>query len=59
MEQHVLPRVPVRHWICSLPWGLRALLGYDRALAAQEEGQLGQGDTMFSKVWLEVGFPGR
>jgi len=35
MEQHVLPRVPVRHWICSLPWGLRALLGYDRALAAQ------------------------
>ena len=42
-----------------LPWGLRALLGYDRALAAQEEGQLGQGDTMFSKVWLEVGFPGR
>jgi len=35
MEQHVLPRVPVRHWICSLPWGLRALLGYDRVLAAQ------------------------
>jgi len=32
--QQVLPRVPVRHWICSLPWGLRALLGYDRALAA-------------------------
>jgi len=26
---------PVRHWICSLPWGLRALLGCDRALAAQ------------------------
>jgi len=23
MEQQVLPRVPVRHWICSLPWGLR------------------------------------
>ncbi len=35
MEQQVLPRVPVRHWIWSLPWGLRALLGYDRALAAQ------------------------
>ena len=35
LEQHVLPRVPVRHWICSLPWGLRALLGYDRAPAAQ------------------------
>jgi len=30
----VLPRVPMRHWICSLPWGLRALLGYDRVLAA-------------------------
>jgi hypothetical protein len=23
----------VRHWICSFPWGLRALLGYDRNLA--------------------------
>ncbi len=34
MEQHVLPRVTVRHWICSLPCALRALLGYDRALAA-------------------------
>ncbi len=34
MEQHVLPRAPVRHWICSLPWALRALLGYDRVLAA-------------------------
>ena len=34
LEQQVLPRVPVRHWICCLPWGLRALLGYDRALAA-------------------------
>ena len=31
LEQNVLPRVPVRHWICSLPWGLRALLGYDRS----------------------------
>ena len=34
LEQHVLPAVPVRHWICSLPWGLRALCGYDRALCA-------------------------
>ncbi|MBX3131732.1 MAG: transposase zinc-binding domain-containing protein [Polyangiaceae bacterium] len=30
--QSVLPRVPIRHWNCSLPWGLRALLGYDRKL---------------------------
>ena len=34
LERSVLPGVPIRHWICSLPWGLRALLGYDRALAA-------------------------
>ncbi len=26
--------MPIRHWICSLPWGLRALLGYDRKLCA-------------------------
>jgi hypothetical protein len=30
----VLPEAPVRPWICSLPWGLRALLGYDRRLCA-------------------------
>jgi hypothetical protein len=35
LEQRVLPAVPIRHWICSLPWGLRALLGYDRVLAAR------------------------
>jgi hypothetical protein len=35
LEQSVLPRVPIRHWICSLPWGLRALLGYDRKLCAE------------------------
>jgi hypothetical protein len=34
LEQEVLPAVPVRHWICSLPWGLRSLLGYDRRLCA-------------------------
>lgn len=31
----MLPAVRVRHWICSLPWGLRALLGYDRELCAE------------------------
>jgi hypothetical protein len=35
LEQHVLPAVPIRHWICSLPWGLRALLGYDKRLCAE------------------------
>ena len=35
LEQSVLPRVPIRHWICSLPWGLRALLGYDRKLCSE------------------------
>ena len=35
LERYVLPAVPIRHWICSLPWGLRALLGYDRKLCAE------------------------
>jgi hypothetical protein len=34
LEQEVLPAVPIRHWIGSLPWGLHALLGYDRKLCA-------------------------
>jgi len=34
LEREVLPEVPIRHWICSLPWGLRALLGYDKELCA-------------------------
>lgn len=34
LEESVFPEVPVRHWICSFPWGLRALLGYDRKLCA-------------------------
>ena len=29
LKQVVIPEVPVRHWICSFPWGLRALLGDD------------------------------
>jgi hypothetical protein len=35
LEERVLPSVRIRHWICSLPWGLRALLGYDRELCAE------------------------
>jgi hypothetical protein len=34
-QRCVLPAVPIRHWICSLPWGLRALLGYDRVLCSE------------------------
>jgi hypothetical protein len=35
LQERVLPAVPIRHWICSLPWGLRALLGYDSKLCAE------------------------
>jgi hypothetical protein len=31
-EQEVLPEVPVRHWVCTFPWGVRAVLGYDKEL---------------------------
>jgi hypothetical protein len=30
----VLPEVPLRRWVCSLPFQLRHLLGYDRELCA-------------------------
>ena len=35
LEQRVLPDAPVRHWICSFRWGLRALLGYDKQICAE------------------------
>ncbi|MCP4240350.1 MAG: hypothetical protein GY772_07275, partial [bacterium] len=28
----VLPEVPIRQWVCSLPWRLRYAMGYDRKL---------------------------
>jgi hypothetical protein len=34
LSRHVLPPVPLRQWVCSLPWRLRYLLGYDKALCA-------------------------
>ena len=34
LVEHVLPEVPVRQWVCSLPWQLRYLLGFDRKLCA-------------------------
>jgi hypothetical protein len=35
LVQEVLPRVPIRHWVCSFPWGVRAVLGYDRELCRE------------------------
>ena len=32
LTANVLPEVAVRHWVCSFPWGVRAVLGYDKAL---------------------------
>jgi hypothetical protein len=34
LSERVLPEVPIRQWVCSLPWQLRYVLGYDRALCA-------------------------
>lgn len=34
LVEKVIPEVPVRQWVCSLPWRLRVLLGYDRRLCA-------------------------
>ena len=30
----VLPEVPLRQWVCSLPWRLRYAMGYDRKLCS-------------------------
>lgn len=32
--EHVLPTVQIWQWVCTLPWGLRVLVGYDRELCA-------------------------
>jgi len=34
LVERVLPEVPIRQWVCSLPWQLRYVLGYDRVLCA-------------------------
>lgn len=34
LTERVLPQAPVRQWVCSLPWQLRYVLGYDRQLCA-------------------------
>jgi hypothetical protein len=30
----VLPEVPLRQWVCSLPWAMRCMLAFDRARCA-------------------------
>jgi len=34
LRERVLPEVPLRQWVCSLPWALRTTLGYDGALCS-------------------------
>jgi len=34
LVDEVLPKVPIRQWVCSLPWRLRYAMGYDRRLCA-------------------------
>jgi hypothetical protein len=34
LTQCVISEVPVRQWVCTLPWQLRYVLGYDRELCA-------------------------
>jgi hypothetical protein len=34
LVDEVLPEVPIRQWVCSLPWSLRYALAYDRRLCA-------------------------
>ena len=34
LEANVLPEVNIRRWVCTLPWGIRSLLGYDKRLCA-------------------------
>jgi len=35
LTDHVLPQVPVRAWVCTLPWELRYLAGYDKQLCSE------------------------
>ena len=34
LRERVLPEVPLRQWVCSLPWELRMPVGYDGALCS-------------------------
>ena len=56
LVQHVLPEVPIRQWVCSLPWRLRYLCGYDRKLCAEVlgafVGELSRSLRLRAKHWL-------
>jgi hypothetical protein len=34
LVDEMLPKVPVRQWVCSLPWQLRYAMGYDAKLCS-------------------------
>ena len=34
LVDEVLPKEPIRQWVCSLPWSLRYAMAYDRRLCA-------------------------
>lgn len=34
LVDEVLPKVPIRQWVCSLPWQLRYAMGYDAKLCS-------------------------
>ena len=38
LVERVLPAVPIRHWVCSVPWRLRIVCGYDRKLCSDVMG---------------------
>jgi len=50
LVESVVPRARVRHWTCTLPWGLRAQLGYDRELCAEVVGAF-TGEVSRSLKW--------
>jgi hypothetical protein len=56
LVQHVLPEVRIRQWVCSLPWRLRYLCGYERKLCAAVlgafVGELSRSLRLRAKHWL-------
>ena len=34
LTEHVVPKVQIRQWVCTLPWELRVRAGYDRDVCA-------------------------
>jgi hypothetical protein len=50
LVQRVIPQVPTRQWVCSLPFRLRYLCGYDRELCAEVLGAF-VGELRRSLAW--------